>query len=126
VITLLEVLAGLSFLERNADIALMIKGCFNQVRLKEKDYALDHLRSQPADDLELSVRALNCIVRFHLLTVGQVESFMTSHTDAELSSGEFRRAYFGKVAKEIRSLLKELGLRSEFGERPDPNEPPFG
>lgn len=112
-----ELIAGLTFLEIHAPddrMKLSIKHCQEEVLSLRKELQLEELRASKAEDLELSVRALNCIAKCHLLTVGAVELFMMNHTDSELCSGEFRRNFWGKkVAKEIRLLLKELGLELE-------------
>lgn len=115
-----ELLAGLAFLRRYAhpDFMPSLQLAESAILAIRRERALDEIRARPIADLELSIRAHNTLARFKDLTfVRDLEKFMDRPDSAILR--RTHHDFFGmKTIKEIRALLKEIGLESRRAAEP--------
>ncbi|HKM56298.1 MAG TPA: DNA-directed RNA polymerase subunit alpha C-terminal domain-containing protein [Isosphaeraceae bacterium] len=108
-----EMFSGLSFLMKHshADYAPALSAAFKACLAVRHQHMLDALREHPVDVLELSVRTANAVMAMGCGTLGHIETMLSRESDEELMARGKRHSFGKKCLKEVRVLLKDMGLK---------------
>jgi hypothetical protein len=107
-----EMFAGLKFLLRYAprEYLAALEAAIEACRTVQSSSAIDRLRADSVDALDLSVRSANALEGMGLKTVSAVEAFAALPDVVVLERG--KKNYFSKKClKEVREALADVGLK---------------